>query len=88
MPDRGWMTSDEVGVVYVFRKTGHGPSKYMCIEHTGDNHYAYREVVECGFTSVELGRHFSMYGGGNPKCTWQPTNREFHLLMAGKRVRV
>lgn len=101
--DRQWMTSDSVGTLYrVKRRPGdkdsihqpHLPSGtwYLCTEHTGDNHYAYRTVITYGddvdIIYLKLGKAFSMYGGGNRRCHYQLTNRDFHLLMAGEKIMI
>ena len=63
---------------------------YLCVEHTGDNHYKYRKVELFGdkkdINYIELGKEFSMYGGGGKPCHWQPTKRQFHFLMAGVKI--
>jgi len=85
---REWMSSDTIGIVY--RK----PNKkwVLCVEHTGDNHYKYRYVTCYGDDTdllyLELGKTFFEYGGGWKKCHWQPTKREFYLLMAGEKISI
>jgi hypothetical protein len=58
----------------------------MCMEHSGDCFWNYA-LLECFANGYRLiaGSKFGAYTLGTPH-EWQPTTREFHLLMAGESV--
>ena len=91
---REWQTSDFIGTVYELKRRRvdeifnppRGVVFFMCVEHTGDNHYEYRQLFQFGGHRWKVEKTFSKYGGGHPKAKWQPTKKEFYLLMGGMEV--
>jgi hypothetical protein len=98
---RDWNKGNEIGSIYLIEtqedinRMGHswmeGRLKIgdfiLCTEHSGDcfNEYVLINLFYNGLNAV-LASKFGAYSLGK-KTKWQPTSREFHLLLAGEDVR-
>lgn len=98
MSNRSWGHSAEVGKLYrVTTKSDlarvgscwmngrlHIGDVLLCTAHSGDHFYDYL-LVEPGGNFVRVLTELSAYSLGTP-MQWQPSKREFHLLMAGETI--
>ena len=96
-----WNEGNSIGTMYVLEekdlsRIGHSWMEgrlragdvVLCTAHSGDyfNDYILIDVYSNGINAI-LGASFGAYTMGTP-TQWQPSAREYHLLLAGERVNI